>query len=244
MSACVSHLAILISLKQKLTEISLSIIAVHGLASNPKTTWLARAPTESHTEHNQESAATQVHESAAVPTTPPGKTKGWTEWCIDLKTRAFRWLLRRGLPNEERIENRPNWLSDFLPRELPVRVMAYHHESRWLSNALAMSLHDHAMDLLYTARRVREKTGGVRSWSGSKRLTRQRLFILTKDRRANGPSSLLATVSGVSLSKKRSSLPKTTRGTGLGRQYLTASLALSSLEHHTAVHSYHILPYC
>lgn len=93
----------------RLTRVACSIIAVHGLASNPETTWLGRG-----------------YDAGTDDTTPRGDAP-----C-------------RSTPPERR----PNWLRDFLRKDVHARVLVYHHASRWQHHALSKSVGDYAKDLL------------------------------------------------------------------------------------------------
>ena len=119
-----------------------SIIAVHGLASNPETTWLGR---------RKQSAPTAA-DSDAVSQPDNTISNKWNQW--------LRYLWGWGRPvrpsKHDLLDGRPNWLRDFLPKDLPARVMAYHHDSRWQRNSLSMSLEDHAMNLLLAIRNKRK----------------------------------------------------------------------------------------
>lgn len=46
----------------------------------------------------------------------------------------------------------PNWLRDFLPQDLKVRVIAYYHSSHWQSHSLLLSLDDLGSGLLDAVR--------------------------------------------------------------------------------------------
>ena len=120
-----------------------SIVAVHGLASNPKTTW-----------------------------GPRGNKRVWFDWMQDLlrAPASTLWAPRNQSQSDDERAPIPNgnWLRDLLPKDLPnARIICFNHDTSYQAYALSKSLHDYGKDLLRQLGTVRSEEEVRQDSSGS-----------------------------------------------------------------------------
>lgn len=120
-----------------------SIVAVPGLASNPKTAW-----------------------------GPRGNKRVWFDWMQDLLRALVStlWAPRNQSQSDDKrapIHN-GNWLCDYLLKDLPnARIICFNHDTSYQAYALSKSLHDYGKDLLRQLGTVRSEEEVRQDSSGS-----------------------------------------------------------------------------